>query len=141
MNATATANPWRLVQWTDGHGRPVKNLICHDDELGRVLNLPFPPGAVARDPVTEFTGVNPSGPRPRYFRRMPWVAVGARFAENINQGDRDCEVVAVDEATGAYLYAYQMPGGREFMRRGPEGHPVTRSRLSLKWKRLLGDVE
>jgi hypothetical protein len=51
---------------------------------------------------------------------------GNTFDENINQGGRWCRVTAVDEETGDYLYDYEMPNGRVFMRTcGPHETPTT----------------
>lgn len=65
--STTTINPWRVITWSDVHGRTVRAIGCHEDELADVLNLPFPDGAAARDPVTEYTGV----------QRVAWY--GRRF--------------------------------------------------------------
>jgi hypothetical protein len=128
-------NPWRLVEWTDEAGRVVKELAFHEAELREVLDLPFPPAAAAREPVVELTHFARAKPY-QYFRRR-WCPhkPGDVFYENINQAERLCKVLAVDEASGRILYDYEMPGGRVFMR--IDGRPVSAKRLSQKWREML----
>ncbi len=70
-----------------------------------------------------------------FRRRYQPLRCGDVFTEVINQGERDCKVLAVDEETGAVLYDYEMPRGRIFMR--IDGKPVNEKSLSKKWRRLL----
>lgn len=129
-------NPWRLVSWSNETGRVVKELACHIDELGEVLQLPFPAGACCRDAVMELTNFLLHY---QWFRRR-WlpVKVGDYFQEVINQGTRDCQVVAVDEHMGHFLYEYEMPNGRTYLR-DHTGRPINRNRLSKRWQALLED--
>jgi hypothetical protein len=128
----AEVTPWRLVVWTDADNREVRRLGCHVDELPRVLDLPFPPRAVVREPVYALTA---AWDAPAYFsRRRPCpFKVGDTFTEEINQGHRTCRVVAVNDRTGDYLYDYEMPGGRVFLR-NQSGRPVGRGRVP-QWAR------
>ncbi len=119
---------WREVIWTDENNREVKRLACHESELPHVLNMPFPPGAVVREPVYELTNI---GPNTKFQCRFPY-RVGDTFYDNINQGDRLCHVIAVDEPTGDYLYEYTMPAGRTFLR-NQNGKPVSEKRIPKKF--------
>jgi len=120
---------WREIIWTDENNREVARLACHQSELEVVLNRPFPPGAVVREPVYELTSI---GVNTRFACRFP-VKIGDSFTDNINQGDRFCRVVAVDEGTGDYLYEYEMPAGRTFLR-NQYGKPVSRRRVPKKFR-------
>lgn len=132
---TTAPAPWRVVEWTDVNGRVVKELAFHESEQEQVVNLPFPPGAVVREPVMQLTNLARAKPY-RWFRRQHDVLrVGEVFAENINQGDRLCRVLAVDEETGHILYDYEMPNGRVYHR--ISGRPVSLKRLPAKWRKLL----
>jgi hypothetical protein len=136
MAETATpVNNWCLVEWTDAERHVVKRLACHFEELAEVLDLPWPAKAACREPVTEYTGL------PTYitwFRRRPSPRLGDTFVEFINQGDRDCWVIAVEDETGRYLYEYEMPNGRIFLR-NQDGKPVARNTLSAKWRALIAE--
>jgi len=123
---------YRVITWTDERERPVKQMGFHVSDLESVLNLPFPKGAVSRDPITEFTGIPVE--LPFYQDKSPLMVYGTQFQEEINQGLRNCQVIAVDDATGEYLYDYEMPAGRTFIR-NHKGKPV--SKLSNRWKRII----
>lgn len=133
---------WREVRWTDENNREVKKLICHVDELPEVIASPFPKGAVVREPVYEFTGVSTT--QPKFFRRC-LVKVGDQFDEFINQGKRDCQVMAIDPETGRYLYEYDMPNGTTALRwsqwtNGVEKHgQVSYRALSKRWRKLIAE--
>jgi len=101
-------------------------------ELPLVLNKPFPPGAVVREPVYELTNI---GPNTKFQCRFP-VKVGDTFFDFINQGDRPCRVVAVDDETGDFLYDYEMPGGRVFLR-NQYGKPVSEKRIPKKFRDII----
>lgn len=127
----SVVTPWRLFIWTDERDREVKRLVCHESELSEVADLPFPPGAVAREPVYEFTAMSALMPWD-FYRKHPFE-VGFRFTDFINQGDRPAMIVAKNDATGDFIYEYEMPGGRVFLRsRG--GRPVSLKRLPA-WAR------
>lgn len=128
-----TTNPWRLVSWTDENYRLVQEIACHECELDKVLNLPHPPGAVVREPVTTLHDHNA---RPyNFFRKRPCpFKPGDTFTEFINQADRDCLALAVDP-DGRCLYDYQMPNGKTFAR--IDGKPVNVKKLPEKWRKLL----
>lgn len=128
-------NNYRVITWTDDHGRRVSELGFHVSDLDKVLNLPFPAGAVGRVPVTEYTGIPLE--LDFYDEKMP-CREGDQFSEIINQNLRDCEVVAIDEQTGAYLYEYTMPNGRSYLR-NHHGNSVQRKKLSAKWRRILNE--
>ena len=121
---------WLEVVWTDENCREVKRVACHVSELVRVLDMPLPPGAVVREPVRNLASICS---RTRFFGRFPYQ-VGDTFVENINQGDRDCVVVAVDDATGDYLYDYKMPAGKIFLRNN-NGKPVSKKRIPKKFEK------
>jgi hypothetical protein len=104
---------WLEVIWTDNRSKPVKKLVCHYTEVGEVVNLPFPPEAVVREPVMAWHG----GSVPRFYRKS-LMKVGDHFEEEVNQGMRPCTVLAVDERTGRYLYEYEMPNGTTTLRTG-----------------------
>lgn len=125
-------HPWRIIQWTDERGQIVKELSFHEGELAEVLSLPFPAGAVVREPIMMKTDFS----KHCYWFRRKWCPYkpGDTFFENINQGDRLCKVLAVDEETGNYLYDYEMPRGRVSMR--IMGKPVSEKALPKKWRRL-----
>lgn len=127
-------NLWREVVWTDAQGREVKRLACHVSELPRVLDMPFPAGAVVREPVYELTNLTPTTV---FHCRYPY-RVGDTFTDFVNQGDRPAVVVAVDEATGDFLYEYEMPGGRVFLR-NQDARPVSRARVPRKFREQLDD--
>lgn len=140
-------NPWRIVNWTDADYRIVKTVHCHESELEEVLNLPFPAKAVCRDPVMELTQFamvhhwyklrwRPTKDDP-YAASLSPYAVGDVFEEDINQALRECVVLAVDEKTGQYLYIYDMPKGRSFLR--VNGKPISMNQLGKKWTRLLAE--
>ena len=61
---------------------------------------------------------------------------GDFFQEHINQGLRDCQILAVDEKTGDYLYEYDMPAGKTFMRTRFRGS-VSQKNLPKKWLKLM----
>lgn len=127
-------NPWRLVEWTDENRRAVKSLAFHESELDAVLALPFPSGAVAREPVmmlTEFT-------REYCWFKKRWCGLrpGHSFEEEINQAKRQCYVLAVN-GDGQVLYKYEMPNGRTYLR--IDGKPITQARLPRKWRELAGE--
>jgi hypothetical protein len=126
-----TTNPWRRIIWTDENGRTVKELVCHEDELSEGVDLQFPPGAVVREPVYEYTGI-PHPSMVQFFRRN-MIRVGDTFTDFINQGVRGCRVIAKNDETGQYIYDYEMPRGAVFMR-NQDGKPVSRKRLP-KWAR------
>jgi hypothetical protein len=129
-------NPWRLIEWSDVRGRMVRELAFHESETEEVINLPFPSGAIAREPVMELTHFA-RAKRYRYFRRrFQPLRIGDTFYEHINQGDRLCKVVAFDEESGCILYDYEMPAGRIFYRddSGPSGRPVSPNRPPKKWR-------
>ena len=119
---------WREIVWTDENNREVGRLACHESELAYVLNKPYPPGAVVREPVYELTNI---GPNTKFQCRYPY-RVGDTFYDHINQGDRLCHVIAVDEKTGDYLYEYSMPAGRTFLR-NQNGKPVSERRIPKKF--------
>lgn len=58
------------------------------------------------------------------------------FTELINQGNRDCVVVAVDGTK--LLYEYEMPNGTSAIR-NERGKPVPYRALSRFWLRLIED--
>jgi hypothetical protein len=120
---------WREVVWTDENSREVKRLACHESELVCVMDMPFPPASVVREPVRKLTNI---GSNTQFYCRFPYQ-VGDTFVENINQGDRHCVVVAVDEATGDYLYDYEMPGGKKFLR-NQNKKPISRERIPRKFQ-------
>lgn len=66
------------------------------------------------------------------------MRAGEYFEEQINQGSRTCTVIAVDEASGNYLYEYEMPEGSTAIR-NQHGRPVGYKDLSLHWLRLIED--
>ena len=107
-------------------------LAFHESETEKVWNLPFPAGAVVLEPMMMLTNLTE---RYSWFHKK-WCPyqVGDVFYENINQGDRPCRVLAVDEESGNYLYDYEMPNGRVFHR--INGRSVNPKRLSKKWKAL-----
>lgn len=127
--------PWRVIEWTNENGRTVRELAFHKEETQEVLDLPFPDDAVVREPIMLLTD---------FFREYKWfrrhrtswseLKYGDVFYENINQGDRACKVLAVDE-NGRVLYDYEMPRGRTFHR--IDGRPVNIKRLPKKWRRLM----
>jgi hypothetical protein len=129
-------NNYRVITWTDENYREVSRMGFHVSDLKEVLALPFPKGAVCRDPITELTDLKPG--MPFYDGKRP-VYDGECFQEFINQGERDCQIIAVDESTGAYLYEYDMPGGRTFLR-NHRGVPVSRTKLSRRWHQLIEGV-
>ena len=119
---------WREIIWTDENNREVSRLACHESELDLVLNRPFPNGAIVREPVYELTNI---GPTTKFCCRFP-CNLGDIFHDFINQGLRVCKVVAVDELTGDFLYEYEMPGGRCFLR-NQYGKPVSLKRIPKKF--------
>lgn len=119
---------WSEVVWTDENCREVKRLACHESELVNVMDMPFPDGAVVREPVCKLISI---GPNTKFHCRFPY-RVGDTFIEHINQGYRECVVVAVDETTGNYLYEYDMPGGKTFLR-NQNGKPVSKERIPRKF--------
>ena len=130
MTATVTpVSPWRLVCWTDENGREVKRVVCHESEVGAVMNLPFPPRAAVREPVYEQT--NLIGLMPFHFHGKHPFGVGFTFTDWVNQGDRGAQIVAKNDGTGDFIYEYEMPGGRVFLR-DRAGRPMSRNRLP-KW--------
>jgi hypothetical protein len=137
-----TPNPWRVIIWTDENNKEVSRMIFHVDETKEVLALPFPKGAVVREPIYEHTFAGPV--LPKFFRKC-LVNVGDSFTEFINQGDRDCLVLAVDPDTGRYLYEYVMPAGTTALRweqwdKGVLKHGQTPyAQLSRKWLQLIKD--
>src|SRR5208337_3029551 len=104
--------PWREIMWINERNREVSRMVFHVDELAEVLALPFPEGATAHEPVYEFSAFNGGT---KFFRRC-LVKTGDTFSEFINQGERDCLVLAVDPDTGRYLYEYVMPAGSSALR-------------------------
>lgn len=131
-------NNWCLVTWVDSCNKTVAQMGCHFDEICEVLDLPWLPGVAAREPIDAYTGTPVSV---KWFRRRPpEYKVGDLFYEKINQAQRLCEVVAVDEKTGDYLYEYEMPAGGLYLR-NKNGRPVSRNRLPRKWQSLLCEVE
>lgn len=136
--ATKTVSPWREVNWTDERNKVVQRLICHEDELAEVILLPFPKGAVVREPVYEATMLAGA----RFFRR-DMTKVGDPFLENINQKNRECEVVAIDPKTWRVLYEYEMPFGTSALRWYEWKNGVMKtgqiaySRLSKRWLDLI----
>ncbi len=127
-------SPWRLVCWTDEAGREVRRTVCHESEVGAVMDLPFPHRAVAREPVYEQTAL--AGLVPWDFHRRHPFGVGFTFTDNVNQGDRPCAIVAANGDTGDFIYEYEMPGGRTFLR-NRRGRPVSRNRLPAWAKEQL----
>ncbi len=123
---------WREIIWTDENNREVARLACHESELKYVLSLKYPPGAVVREPVYELTTIKSNT---KFQCRRP-VQIGDSFYDHINQGDRFCTVVAVDEETGDYLYEYEMPGGRVFLR-NQYGRPVSQKQIPVKFREDL----
>jgi hypothetical protein len=119
---------WREVIWTDENNKEVKRLACHESELDHVLNMPFPTGAVVREPVYELTNINSA----TKFQCRYHYRVGDTFYDHINQGDRFCRVVAVDEESGDFMYEYEMPGGRTFLR-NQNGKPISEKRIPRKF--------
>ncbi|HYF37108.1 MAG TPA: hypothetical protein VD994_17545, partial [Prosthecobacter sp.] len=130
-------NPWRLVTWTgDSPSNVIWELAFHESELEEVLSLPFPPGAVCRDPVMMLTDFARAKPYTWFRKRWQPLKPGDSFMENINQGDRWCYVLAVDE-DGALFYSYEMPNERVFLR--IDGKPVSPNKIPRKWLDLAGD--
>ena len=127
---------WREVVWTDEDSHDVKRVACHESELVRVMDMPFPPGAVVLEPVRNLTSICSST---KFFCRFPYQ-VGDTFTENINQGDRDCLVIAVDDATGDYLYDYEMPAGKKFLRDHNQ-KPVSAGRIPKKFQQIKTELE
>lgn len=128
------SNPWRIIRWTDAEYRVVRQVCFHETELKQILSLPFPDNAACREPIQEMTSFDP---RSQFFRRRFYPAkVGDFFQEHINQGLRDCSVVAFDDSTGDYLYEYDMPGGRTFLRNSA-GKPVSQKRISKRFLDLM----
>lgn len=124
---------YRIVTWTDENHRPIRQMAFHVSDLAAVLDLPFPIGAVCRDPVTELTQIKPD--LSFYDGKFPYRD-GDQFQEVINQGHRHCYVIAVDDSTGAFLYEYDMPGGRTFLR-NHKGSAVQRGKLSRRWLQII----
>jgi len=146
MIATATQNPWRVIEWTGT--RPyiqVDEIVFHESELEQIINLPFPQGAVVREPICEFTTFMRRRPV-KFFKRhyCPFKAVD-QFTDWVNQGDRDCMVVDVHQDTGWYLYDYIMPAGKKFFREAlglGSGRPVSPKHPPAKWREFFeGHVE
>lgn len=126
---------WCEVEWTNEVGRAVKRLAFHFDEMSEVLDLPFPDGAVAREPVVAMTTFARKSPPPFFRRRLCLLTPGDVFGEYVNQADRTCVVLGVDEKTGQCLYEYEMPNGRTYLR--IDGQPVSRNRLPEKWRKFV----
>lgn len=130
--------PWRLVRWTDENNKEVASLVFHVDELAEVIALPFPSGAVVREPIYECSVLAGA----RFFRR-DLTKVGDPFVELINQGNRECEVVAIDPKTWRVLYEYEMPNGSSALRwyqweRGiMKTGQIPYSQLSKRWLDLI----
>ena len=126
-------SPWRIMRWSDEQGRTVRRMGFHLIDLDKVLALPFPENAAVRNPMTWYTGVEKI--EGWYLSKSP-MEVGTDFSEEINQGLRDCTVVAVDPSTGRYMYEYTMPKGTSAPRR-ENGRPVSYKSLSTFWRRLI----
>lgn len=129
----APSNPYRVITWSDGNRRPVLAIGFHVSDLEAVLRFPQPVTAAGRDPITEYTGVE----RVLYFfnSKSPFKA-GDTFDEEINQGQRECVVVAVDEKTGRYIYEYEMPNGTSALR-WENGRSISYKALSHHWRLLI----
>lgn len=59
MTATKSAGPCRLITWTGPDYEIIQQLGFHKSDLKAVLDLPFPQGAVVREPITELTTLTP----------------------------------------------------------------------------------
>jgi hypothetical protein len=133
---------WRVVRWTDETEQPVQEIVCHQQELPSVLNLPFPRGAVVREPSIVFTGENVVTWPICWFQTQPhdwelWPGEGITLT--INQGDRDGVVLA---AIGTErLLEYEMPRGTTALRVydvvTERERSVAYRSLALKWLRVL----
>ena len=65
------------------------------------------------------------------------MKAGDSFNELINQGQRECIVIAVDGSNPAqYLYEYEMPHGTSAVR-NEKGRPIPYDSISLKWLKLI----
>jgi len=103
--------------FTDCHGEFVEKVVVHESERaeffkaieqGKVDWLKNP-AIVRHERGWPWNGRET--PRLRFWRRCPAVQVGEWWSENINQGDRNGGVVAVDVERGQYLWEYEMPAG------------------------------
>ena len=125
---------WLKITWSNEKYRTIKEVNCHASELAEVLNLPFPPGAVVREEAVAITDFS----NPLKWFRKKWVGlrVGETFPEWINQADRICKVLAIDDM-GSILYDYEMPNGKLFHR--VDGRPISEKVLKKhkKWQALL----
>jgi len=130
--------PWRLIRWTDANNKEVRSLVFHVDELKEVVDLPFPEGAACREPIYECSTLAGA----RFFRR-DLTNIGDCFTEFINQGNRDCQVVAIDNKTWRVLYEYTMPNETSALRWYQWENGVMKtgqiaySTLSKKWLDLI----
>lgn len=141
---------WEFT-FTDANGAIVERLVIHesereefsrDVEAGKVdwLNSP---AIVRHERGWPWNGRE--APATRFWKRCPTVKVLDGWSENINQGDRDGQVVAVDEERGQYLWEYVMPKGSTGLvlygwKRGRQTRRVVSyNSLSDRWLGLISD--
>ena len=132
---------WRTVVWTDGHRQPVQSFVCHLSELREVLSLPWPAGAVEREPVEIWTG----GRVPPYYRTtlVDWTLLpGETTSIEVNQGVREATVLA---ARGRErLIEYQMPRGSSSLRLidlfDRPDRTISYAKLPVRWLQAIVDA-
>ena len=74
---------------------------------------------------------------PAAFRKEARYQVGDSFIDNIGQGDHHCVVVAVDDSTGDYLFAYKTLDGKCALR-NHNSTPVDKKRIPKKFHWRVG---
>lgn len=141
---------WEFA-FTDVNGAIVERLVIHESErvefardvaAGKVEWIKNP-AIVRHERGWPWNGRETPGVR--FWKRCPTVQVLDGWSEHINQGDRDGQVVAVDEERGQHLWEYEMPKGTTGLvlygwKRGSRTRRVVSyNSLSDRWLGLIND--
>jgi hypothetical protein len=135
--------------FTDHHGHVVERLVIHESERGEFSKAVEQgkvewlknPSIVRHERGWPWSGRETLGLR--FWKQYPAVKEGDWWTENINQGDRDGQVVAVDIERGQYLWEYEMPKGTTglvlygWKQGNHTRRVVSYNSLSDRWLRLL----
>lgn len=137
--------------FTDANGEIVERLVIHESErqefseavqAGKVEWLQNP-RIVRHERGWPWNGREAFGTR--FWKRCPTVQEGDWWSEDINQGSRDGQVVAVDVERGQWLWEYVMPKGTTALvlygwKQGKQTRRVVSyASLSDRWLGLLRD--
>lgn len=130
---------FREFIWTE------TRLVIHESELREFFSdrKAGKIGWLPRRPVKHVPWDGVERPETRFWRRCPTVSVGDWWMDEVNQGIRDGEVIAVDERACQWLWEYSMPGGTSAIVRcgWVRGELIKRSisigELPDKWLKLI----